>query len=39
MKVLAATTLININQYNTDEQNLEKKIGDVNKKYQALVVY
>ena len=39
MKVLAATTLIHINQYNTDEQNLEKKIGDVNKKYQALVVH
>ena len=24
-----ATTLIHINQYNTDKQNLEKKIGDV----------
>ena len=27
-----ATTLININQYNTDERNLEKNIEDVNKK-------
>ena len=26
------TTLIHINQYNTDKQNLEKKIGDVDKK-------
>ena len=26
------TTLIYINQYNTDKQNLEHKIGDVNKK-------
>ena len=25
------TTLIHINQYNTDKQNLEKKIGDVDK--------
>ena len=28
-KILDATTLIHINQYNTDKQNLEKKIGDV----------
>ena len=28
-----ATTLIDINQYNTDEQKLEKKIEDVDKKY------
>ena len=27
-----ATTLIHINQYNTDKQNLEKKNGDVDKK-------
>ena len=26
-KILDATTLIHINQYNTDKQNLEKKIG------------
>ena len=26
------TALIHINQYNTDKQNLEKKIGDVDKK-------
>ena len=31
-KIYDATTLIHINQYNTDEQNLEKKIGDVDKK-------
>ena len=33
-----ATTLININQCKTGKQNLEKKIGDVDKKYQTLVV-
>ena len=32
------TTFIHINQYNTDKQNLEKKIGDVNKNYLTLVV-
>ena len=26
------TTLIHINQYNTDKQNLEKNLGDVDKK-------
>ena len=31
-KIPEATTLIDINQYNTDEQNLEKKIKDVDKK-------
>ena len=31
-KIPDATTLIHINQYNSDKQNLEKKIGDVNKK-------
>ena len=30
-KIPDATTLININQYNTDKQNLDKKIGDVDK--------
>ena len=29
-----ATTLIHINQYYTDKQNLEKKIRDVDQKYQ-----
>ena len=34
-----ATTLIHINQYNTDKQNLVKKIEDVDKKkYQIRVV-
>ena len=28
-KIPHATTLIHINQYNTDKKNLEKKIGDV----------
>ena len=37
-KILDATTLIHINQYNTDKQNLEKNIGDVDKKYQMQVV-
>ena len=27
-----ATTLININQYNTDKQNLEEEIGELIKK-------
>ena len=35
-KVPDATTLIHINQYSTDKQNLEKKIY-VNKKYLKLV--
>ena len=30
-KIPYATTLIYINQYNTDKQNLEKKIRDVDK--------
>ena len=29
------TTLIEINEYNTDKQNLEKKIRDVDKKLPA----
>ena len=37
-KILDATTLIHINQYNTDKQNLEKNIGDVDKKHQMQVV-
>ena len=37
-KIPDATTLININQYNKDKQNLQKKIGDVDKKYQIQVV-
>ena len=31
-KIPDATTLTQINQYNTDKQNLEKKIGDFDKK-------
>ena len=31
-KVPDTTTLIHINQYNIDKQNLEKQIGDVDKK-------
>ena len=31
-KIPEATTLIDVNQYNTDEQNLEQKIEDVDKK-------
>ena len=38
-KISEATALIHINQYNTDKQSLEKKIGDVDEKYLALVVY
>ena len=37
-KIPDATTLIYINQYNTEKQNLEKKIGDVDDKYQMQVV-
>ena len=37
-KITDATTLIHINKYNTDKQNLGKKIGDVDKKYQVQVV-
>ena len=38
-KIVDATTLIHINQYNTDKQNLEKKIEDVHRKCQMQVVY
>ena len=37
-KIPHATTLIYINQYKTNIQNLEKKIGDVDKKYQTLAI-
>ena len=37
-KIPVATTSIHINQYNADKQNLQKKIGDVDKKYQIQVV-
>ena len=37
-KVPDTTTLIHINQYNTDKQTLEKNIGDVDQKYQTLMV-
>ena len=31
-KIPDGTTLIHVNQYNTDKQNLDKKNGDVDKK-------
>ena len=40
-KISDATTLTHINEYNTEKQNLEKKIGDIDKKvikYQMQVV-
>ena len=37
-KNLDATALSHIYQFKTDKQNLEKKIRDVDKKYQTLVV-
>ena len=37
-KIPDATTLIHINQYNTDKQNLEKKMEILVKKYQIQVV-
>ena len=37
-KIPDATTLMHINQYITDKQILEKKIGGVDKKYQIRVV-
>ena len=33
-----ATTLMYINQYGRDERNLEKKIRDIDKKYQVQVI-
>ena len=37
-KIPDANSLIHITQYNTDKQNLEKKIGDVDKKDQTHVI-
>ena len=37
-KVPDTTTLISINQYNTDKQNLQKKIGDAHKKDQKRLI-
>ena len=38
-KITASTTLIHINQYNTDKQKLQKKNRDVDKKkYQIQLV-
>ena len=37
-KISDSTNVIHINQYNTDKQNLAKKIGDVDKKCQIQVV-
>ena len=37
-KILDGTTLIHINQYDRDRQNLEKKIENVDKKYQIQLV-
>ena len=37
-KIPDATTLIHINKYNTDEQNLAKQIEDVTKKHHIQVV-
>ena len=33
-----ATTLMYINQYGRDEHNLEKKIRDIDKKYQVQMI-
>ena len=38
-KISDATTLIHINQYITNKQKLETKIGDGDKKYQIQVVW
>ena len=37
-KIIDVSALIQTNWYNTDNQNLEVKIGDIDKKYLALVV-
>ena len=37
-KIPDATTVIHINQYNTDKRNLERKNRDSDKKYLTLVV-
>ena len=38
-KIPDATTLFPIDQYNTDKQNLQKNVGEVDKKKQMQVVY
>ena len=38
MKIPGATTLIHINQYNTNKQNLDNKIRDIDEKYHIQVV-
>ena len=37
-KIPDATILVHINQYNTDKQNLEKEIENVDKKYKIQAV-
>ena len=37
-KIPDATTLIHINQYNTNKQNLDNKIRDIDEKYHIQVV-
>ena len=37
-KISDTTTLIQINQYNTEKQNLEKKLETLMKIYQTVVV-
>ena len=37
-KVRDATTLMRINQYNTDNQNLEENVGDIDKKTNQLTL-
>ena len=37
MKIPGATTLIHINQYNTNKQNLDNKIRDIDEKYHIQV--
>ena len=37
-KIIDATTLIHINQYNTDKKKLGKNLGDDDKKSQIQVV-
>ena len=38
-KIADTSTLIHTNQYNTDKKNLEKKNGDIDKKYLTSVVW
>ena len=37
MKIPDATALIHVSSYSTDKQNLDKKSGDVDKKYQIRI--